>query len=64
MDSIRSREYVCIGKGSLVYVSGVPPYRDKNTKREGGRGGGVVREGSGKCWSRVSIRILMCGRSM
>lgn len=39
MDSIRSREYVCIGKGSLVYVSGVP-YRDKNTKREGGRGGG------------------------
>ncbi len=40
MDSIRSREYVCIGKGSLVYVSGVPPYRDKNTKREGGRGGG------------------------
>lgn len=38
MDSIRSREYVCIGKGSLVYVSGVL-YRDKNTKREGGLSG-------------------------
>lgn len=37
----------------------------KGIGKVGGRGGGgFVREGSCQCWSRVSIRILMCGRRM
>lgn len=46
------------------YPEGVLYREGKYKKGRGKGGGGVVREGSGKCWSRVSIRILMCGRSM